>query len=64
MREPTPTTSDEVPTTTACIVDVGHPADEPAFWRDANSNLVVCDRHRDQYDERPDLGPYDWREIA
>lgn len=29
-------------------------------WRDKISGLVVCSRHKLQYDERDDLGDYDW----
>lgn len=46
-----------------CIVTVGHPSGTPAKWRDKNSMLTVCTRHKDQYDERQDLGPYDWERI-
>jgi len=44
-----------------CVVEVGHPAGTPADWVDLNQpTFKVCDRHRRQYDERPDLGPYVW----
>lgn len=43
-----------------CVVEVGHGADERATWRDLESGTTVCDRHRSQYDERSDLGPYEW----
>ena len=50
---------------TICSVRIQHrPGAELARWRDAlHPSTVVCDRHRAQYDERPDLGPYDWQEI-
>lgn len=42
-----------------CVVQVGiHPG---PYWRDTNSGLVVCSRHRTQYEERADeFGPFDW----
>lgn len=47
-----------------CIIDVGHRAGAPAVWRSAaQPGMVVCDRHRRQYDERDDLGPYAWQRI-
>lgn len=42
-----------------CVIEVGvHPA---PYWRDGTDGIIVCDRHRRQYDERDDLGPFDWR---
>lgn len=42
-----------------CAVQVGTHT-EP-YWKDNNSDLIVCSRHRDQYNERADeLGPFDW----
>lgn len=48
-----------------CVVDVGHPADTPAVWRDRrNPALAVCDRHRRQYEERVDeFGPFTWSPV-
>lgn len=49
-----------------CVIEVGHrrPVDRLAVWVDAlHPSLTVCDRHRYQYDERDDLGPFDWREL-
>jgi hypothetical protein len=43
-----------------CVVEVGHPPSTRAAWRCELTGLVVCDRHRSQYDERDDLGPYSW----
>lgn len=42
-----------------CVVKVGiHP---PPYWRDKiRQTLVVYSRHQAQYDERDDLGPFDW----
>lgn len=44
-----------------CDVKVGtHP---PPFWKDGNSKLQVCDRHRKQFEEREDeFGPFNWEE--
>lgn len=47
-----------------CAVKVGHPAETPPTWRDELSGLLVCDRHRAQYDERDDLGPYEWVRVS
>lgn len=46
-----------------CDVEVGtHP---PPYWKDNNSGLVVCTRHKAQYEERADeFGPYDWEEFV
>lgn len=43
-----------------CAVAVG--THYGPYWRDLNSSdqWVVCDRHRRQYAERDDLGPFDW----
>jgi hypothetical protein len=53
-----------------CVVEVGHvpsrerrAGSDEGTWRDALTGMVVCDRHRSQYDERPDLGPYKWEPI-
>ena len=46
-----------------CVIEVGHPTDRTATWRDKNTDMTVCDRHRHQYDERPDLGPFSWVPI-
>lgn len=49
----------------ACIIEVGHRDGARAVWRDLNApHVVVCDRHRRQYDERPDLGPFAWAAIV
>lgn len=41
-----------------CAVEVGtHPG---PYWRDRTDGMIVCSRHKAQYDERPDLGPFDW----
>lgn len=42
-----------------CVVEVGrHPG---PFWKDRNSGIVVCSRHRSQYEERAnEFGPFDW----
>lgn len=50
----------------ACLISVGHAGPTPAKWRDRRSpSLTVCDRHRDQYDERADdLGPFTWEPIT
>lgn len=49
------------PAVAVCVVEVGHPLGTPATWvNELLPSLVVCDRHRSQYDERPDLGPYRW----
>lgn len=42
-----------------CVVEVGrHPGPN---WLDRNSGIVVCSRHRAQYEERADeFGPFDW----
>ena len=47
---------------TACVVEVGvHPG---PCWTDKNSGLVVCTRHRAQYEERADeFGPFDWERL-
>lgn len=48
----------------SCVVEVGHPPGTPAEWVDAlHPSLTVCERHRCQFNERDDLGPYDWRET-
>ncbi len=46
-----------------CVVQVGvHPR---PCWRDKNSGLVVCSRHRSHYEERAnEFGPFDWEECA
>lgn len=44
-----------------CVVEVG--LHTLPHWRDKITGLVVCDRHRSQYTERIDLGPFDWEEI-
>lgn len=42
-----------------CDVEVGT-HDEP-YYADKNSSLIVCARHKGQYDERKEeFGPYDW----
>jgi len=47
-----------------CSVRIKHVGDDTATWRDRlNPQTVVCDRHRWQYEERPDLGPFEWEEI-
>lgn len=52
---------DERPT---CVIEVGHPAGTPATWQDKSLlKFYVCDRHKAQYDERPDLGPFQWEAI-
>lgn len=44
-----------------CVVEVGiHPG---PFWRDRNTGMEVCTRHKNQFDERDDLGPYDWERV-
>ena len=45
-----------------CVVEVGtHPG---PFWKDRNSGMVVCTRHRAQYEERAaEFGPFDWQEA-
>lgn len=46
-----------------CVVEVGfHPG---PFWVNANApSMVVCSRHRLQYEEREDeFGPFDWRPL-
>lgn len=45
-----------------CDVEVGtHP--EP-FWIDKKSNLTVCSRHKEQYDERDaEFGPFEWERL-
>lgn len=43
-----------------CAVTLGHASDTPADFREITSGLTVCARHRRQYDERPDLGPFVW----
>lgn len=47
-----------------CIVELGHPSpgDDIATWR--SGVMTVCDRHRAQYDERPDLGTLVWTPIG
>lgn len=43
-----------------CVIDVGiHP--EP-YWKDKITDIVVCDRHRKQYDTSG-YGPFDWEEF-
>lgn len=45
----------------SCAVEVGtHIGPQ---WRDKISGMIVCSRHKLQYDERPDLGPYEWEMI-
>lgn len=45
-----------------CIVKVG--MHTGYIWKDKNSSLVVCGRHKDQYEERAeDFGPFDWVEV-
>lgn len=40
-----------------CDVEVGtHPG---PYWKDKNSSLIVCNRHRTQYD-MSEFGPKDW----
>jgi hypothetical protein len=47
-----------------CVIRLPSHVGTPATWRDRNSLMTVCDRHRSQYDERADdLGPFDWDEI-
>jgi hypothetical protein len=49
-----------------CVIEVGHrdARTRRAVWRDANApHVIVCDRHRRQYEERPDLGPFAWEPI-
>lgn len=47
---------------TKCVVEVGrHPG---PFWKERNSGITVCSRHRSQYEERADeFGPFDWVEL-
>lgn len=46
-----------------CDVEVGLHSD--LLWLDKNSALVVCTRHRKQYEERADeFGPFDWEPIG
>lgn len=42
-----------------CDVEVGtHP---PPYHKDKNSGVIVCSRHKSQYEEREDeFGPFDW----
>lgn len=42
-----------------CAVDVGvHPG---PFWRSGETQ--VCDRHKSHFDERDDLGPFEWELV-
>ena len=49
--------------TVLCAVELGHAEPVRAEWRCHKTNLCVCTRHRRQYEERPDLGPFDWRQL-
>lgn len=45
-----------------CVFNDGK--NNSGYYRDKNSGLVVCTRHKLQYDEREDdLGPFDWEWI-
>lgn len=47
-----------------CVIEVGYEPNTPAVWVDAHQpKLTVCDRHKLQFDERDDLGPFAWCEI-
>lgn len=48
---------------TECVVEVGmHPG---PCWTDKNTGLVVCSRHKAQYEERAEeFGPFDWEPRA
>lgn len=43
-----------------CAVTVG--SHHGPYWRNAlgGPDWQVCDRHRRMYDERDDLGPFEW----
>lgn len=49
--------------TPVCVVELGHPNDTLAEWRCTLNGLKVCSHHRRQYDQRPDLGPYQWERL-
>lgn len=51
------------PTRPCALIEIGHTDEGAATWRDKRSGLLVCDRHRAQYDQRPDLGPYSWEAL-
>lgn len=44
-----------------CAVEVG--VHIGVYWRDKNTGLIVCTRHKAQFSQRIDLGPYDWEQI-
>lgn len=46
-----------------CDVEVGtHP---PPFYKDKNSRLIVCSRHKARYEENADIyGPFDWEDFS
>lgn len=45
---------------TTCVVEVGlHPA---PYWKDHITGMVVCSRHKQQYDES-EFGPFDWQPL-
>lgn len=45
-----------------CDVDLGTHSDE--YWRDANSGLVVCGRHKDQYDANASSTQFHWEKLT
>ncbi len=46
-----------------CCVDIG--IHIGPYWREVNKGMLVCSRHRVQYDERSDdLGPFTWRVVV
>lgn len=45
-----------------CQVEVGSHSD--IYWIDEISDLIVCTRHMNQYNERADeLGPFKWERL-
>lgn len=45
-----------------CVIEVGvHPG---PYWKSKSTKLVVCSRHKSQYEELGvDLGIFDWEEF-
>lgn len=55
----------DTPEVVECVIEVGHITNSKvATWRNKlHPTMTVCNRHRSHYDEREDLGPYDWEPI-
>lgn len=45
-----------------CDVDIG--IHDTPYWKEKDTGMLVCNRHKKQYEEREtEFGPFDWEEI-